>query len=152
MTDEEVEELILGEIERRGATWLDMVGGKCIAYHVDHRRIVRNNVFVSQSWSDRLIELVSDGDYDPMAEYHPIRTSIQDLIQFWWNHCVCHEHMIDEILEDIFVYFKDRLGPEEEEEPEPHYDVDFSELQEACFATPTECGIQEGKRAKKGGV
>ena len=94
MTDDEIEKLILGKIKRWGITWQDMVGGKSIAYHVDHRRIVRNNEFVSESWSDRLIELVSDGNYDPNAEYHPIRVSTQDLMQFWWNHYVCHKHML----------------------------------------------------------
>ena len=99
-----------------------------------------------------MIELVSDGDYDPGAAYHPIRVSIQDLMQFWWNRCVCQECMIEEILEDMFVYFKDRMTPQEKEEPEPRYDVNFSEMKAACSGTPTQCAIREGRKAKKGGV
>lgn len=139
MTDKQVEKLILREIKKRGATWQDMVGGRCVSHEINHQRIVRDNVFVSELWSARLLELVSDGDYDPMAEYHPIRISIQDLMQFWWNRCVCHEYMIDEILEDIFVYFKDKMTPEKKEEPRPHYDLDFSKVKVACLATPTKC-------------
>jgi hypothetical protein len=51
--------------------------------------------------------------------------SIQDLIRFWWNNIICQEDMLDEILEDIFVYFKEKICPIKELEPDVGYDVDF---------------------------
>ncbi len=35
---------------------------------------------------------------------------------------------MDDILEDIFIYFKDRLQPIKEETPVPEYKIDFSKL------------------------
>ena len=51
--------------------------------------------------------------------------SIQDLIRFWWNNIICQNDILDEILEDIFVHFKEKLLPNKELEPTIGYDVDF---------------------------
>ena len=72
-----------------------------------------------------MIELICEGDYDPFAEYHVLRVSIQDLIRFWWNNIICKEDMLDEILEDIFVHFKEKLYPIKDLKPTVGYDVDF---------------------------
>ena len=125
MTDDQIESLILNEIKKHGITWLDMIGGRSISYEANHKRVVRCNRFKAESWSDRLIELICEGDYDPFAECHVLRVSIQDLIRFWWNNIICQEDMLDEMLEDIFVYFKDKLCPKKELEPAVGYDVDF---------------------------
>ena len=128
MTDDQIEALILDEIKKRGITWLYMIGGKAVSYVADHQRVCRNNLFKAEIWSDRLMELLYDGDYDPFAESHVIRVSIQDLMRFWWNNCISQEDMIDEILEDVFVYFKDKLCPVEAPEPAIVYDLDFSKV------------------------
>ena len=121
MTDQEIEKLILSRIKKRGISWLDMVGGKSISYELNHERIVRNNVFISNCWSDRLVELIDDED-------HNIGISLQELMRFWWNNCACQKDIIDDVLEDIFVHFKDIMSPKKEEELEPDYELDFSEI------------------------
>ena len=125
MTDDQIESLILNEIKKRGITWLDMVGGRSISFEGHRDKVVRCNIFKAESWPDRLIELVCEGDYDPFAESHVLKVSIQDLIRFWWNNIISQEDMLDEILEDIFVYFKDKLSPKKDLEPAVGYDVDF---------------------------
>jgi hypothetical protein len=125
MTDDQIEALILNEIKKHGITWLDMIGGRSISYEANHNRVFRCNRFKAESWSDRLMELICEGDYDPFAECHIIQVSIQDLIRFWWNNIICQEDMLDEILEDIFVYFKDKICPKKDLEPDLGYDVDF---------------------------
>ena len=128
MTDDQIEALILNEIKKHGITWLDMVGGRSISYEDNHKRVFRCNVFKAESWSNRLIELICAGDYDPLAEYHVLQVSIQDLMRFWWNNIICQNDMLDEILEDIFVYFKDKLLPKKELEPAIGYEVDFNKV------------------------
>jgi len=125
MTDDQIEALILNEIKKHGITWQDMIGSRSISYEANHNRVVRCNIFKAESWSDRLIELICEGDYDPFAECYVLQVSIQDLIRFWWNNIICQEDMLDEILEDIFIYFKDKLLPKKELEPSLGYDVDF---------------------------
>ena len=125
MTDDQIEALILSEIKKHGITWLDMVGGRSISYEHNHKRVCRNNLFKAEAWSDRLIELICECDYDPFAECHVLRVSIQDLMRFWWNNIICQNDILDEILEDIFVHFKEKLLPKKELEPAVGYDVDF---------------------------
>ncbi len=128
MTDDQIEALIINEIKKHGITWLDMVGGQAISYEADHQRVCRNNIFKARSWSDRLIEIICEGDYDPFADSHVIRVSNQDLMRFWWNKIICQEDVMDEILEDIFVYFKDQLLPKKDPEPAVTYNLDFSQV------------------------
>ena len=128
MNDQQIEDLIFEVIKRREITWLDMVSGRCISYEADHKRIFRDNRFKAESWSDRLIELLCNEDYDPLSECHIIRIPFCDLFQFWWNQCTCQQDMMDDILEDIFIYFKDRLQPIKEETPAPDCEIDFSKL------------------------
>lgn len=128
MTDDQIEALIFDEIKKHGITWLDMVGGRSISYEVNHNKVFRINIFKSEAWPDRMMELICEGDYDPYAECHILKVSVQDLIRFWWNNIICQEDMLDEILEDIFVYFKDKLLPEKDSEPAIGYDLDFSKV------------------------
>ena len=128
MTDDQIEALILKEIKKRKITWSDMVYGRSISYEKGPERLFRINRFKAESWSDRMIELICDGDYNPFDKHIVIRVPVQDLIRFWWNRIICQDDMMDEILEDIFIYFKDRLNPKPDKKPEPGYDVDFSQL------------------------
>ena len=68
MNDRQIEEFILDVIKKRGITWLDMVSGRSISYEADNERLFRINKFKSESWSERMIELLCDGDYDPLSE------------------------------------------------------------------------------------
>jgi hypothetical protein len=128
MTDDQIEALILNEIKKHMITWLDMIGGRSISFEDNHKRVFRCNRFKSESWSDRLIELICEGDYDPLTDCHVLQVSIQDLIRFWWNNIICQDDMLNEILEDIFVYFKDKLLPKKDKEPDLSYDVDFNKI------------------------
>ena len=49
-------------------------------------------------------------------------------IRFWWNNIICQEDVMDDILEDIFVYFKDQLLPKKDPEPAVTYNLDFSKV------------------------
>jgi len=130
MNDTEIEKIILGKLKKRGIIWLDMVGGQCLSYEENHQRICRDNIFMSTSWLVRMIELLSDGRFNPNAKQHTIIIPFQDLFRFWWNNCICQEDIVDEIFEDIYVYFKDKMRPLEKEKPEEpiHYDLEFSEI------------------------
>ena len=68
MNDRQIEEFILDVIKKRGITWLDMVSGRSISYEANNERLFRINKFKSESWSERMIELLCDGDYDPLSE------------------------------------------------------------------------------------
>ena len=111
MTDDRIKVLIFAEIEKRGITWKDMVGGRSISFDMGHEKVFRINVFKSEKWSNRLIELICEGAYDPDADTHVWRVGIEDLMRFWWNHCIDQADMLDGILEDVFVYFKGKLLP-----------------------------------------
>ena len=124
--------MILEEIKKRDITWLDMIGGKSISYEKDHERVVRCNRFVAESWSERLIELLCNEPYDPLSECHIIRIPFCDLFQFWWSQCIIQEDMMDEILEDIFVRFKDRLCPIKKEIVTPDYERTMFTYLGAC--------------------
>jgi len=124
MTDDRITALIFAEIEKRGITWRDMVGGKSISFDAGHERVFKVNAFKSEHWSNRLIELICEGAYDPDDDTHALRVSIEDLMRFWWNNCIDQADMLDGILEDVFMYFKDKLLPK----VEPtviQYDVNF---------------------------
>jgi hypothetical protein len=128
MTDDQIEALIFDEIKKHGITWKDMIGGRSISYEHNNKRVFRINIFKAEAWPDRLMELICEGDYDPFAESHILKVSIQDLMRFWWNNIICQEDMLEDILEDIFVYFKDKLLPKKDSEPAVNYDVDFSQV------------------------
>ena len=70
MTDDQIEAFIFDKIKKHGITWMDMVGGQAISYDECHQRVCRNNIFKAESWPNRLIELICEGNYDPFAEYH----------------------------------------------------------------------------------
>ena len=128
MNDRQIEEYILDVIKKRGITWLDMVSGRSISYEADNERLFRINNFKSKSWSERMIELICDGDYDPLSDDHTILIPYCDLFRFWWDQIIDQQDMMDMILEDIFVYFKGRLQPVKDETPAPDYKIDFSKL------------------------
>ena len=115
-------------IKKRGITWLDMVSGRSISYEANNERVYRINRFKAESWSERMIELLCDGDYDPLSDDHTILIPYCDLFQFWWDQIIDQQDMMDMILEDIFIYFKGRLQPVKEEPPAPGCKIDFSNL------------------------
>ena len=128
MNDRQIEEYILDVIKERSIAWLDMVSGRSISYEAGNERVYRINHFKSESWSERMIELICDGEYDPLSDDHTILIPYCELFRFWWNQIVDQQDMMDSILEDIFIYFKGRLQPVKEEPPTPGCKIDFSKL------------------------
>jgi hypothetical protein len=136
MTDDQVERLIWKEIRKRDITFYDMIG---LPNHgVDPNpedqitppceKGIRSNRFQSYMGRDRMKELLCVGKYD---EWHDpqLKVSFQDLFRFWWNRCVQKEEMADEILENIFDYFTEKMRPpQKEEKEEMDLTLDFDQL------------------------
>ena len=120
MTDKQIIRLIDKAIKEKGITLQDMIGGDYIdpEQKLDdpygNPNTSRFNKFQSNSWSERFTELICEEEYNPYEAYHHLRIPIQDLIRFWWNNCIDIEEMLEDIFEDIFCYFKDKMLPKEE--------------------------------------
>jgi len=133
MTDKQIIRLIDNAIKEKGITLQDMIGGeyidpeKKIGEFYGNPKTSRLNKFGSEAWPDRLIELICEKEYNPYAEYYHLKIPVQDLIRFWWENCISKEVMLDNIFEDTFCYFKDRMFPEKEE-PEIDLSIKTEEL------------------------
>jgi len=121
MTDKQIVKLIESLIKEKGITLQDMIGDDYIdpEQKIDdsygNPETSRWNRFKADSWSDRLVELICEEEYNSYADYHRLKITIQDLIRFWWNNCIDREEMLEDIFEDVFCYFKDKMLPEREE-------------------------------------
>lgn len=128
MTDAELERQIFDVIKRRGITWSDMVGGPSLRFDQGEEVVFKVNVFKSKVWSERFVELLTPVAGDPLGKNYEA-PSLTDLFRYWWNTCADQEDFIDEVLEDLFTYLKDKLTPPPKEEPEPEpLVVDFGEI------------------------
>ena len=121
MTDKQIVKMIDNAIKEKGITLQDMIGGeyidpeKKIGEFYGNPKTSRPNKFETASWPERFLELICEEEYNPYAEYQSLRIPIQDLISFWWENCISKEVMLDNIFEDIFCYFKDKMFPKQEE-------------------------------------
>jgi hypothetical protein len=122
MTDDQVERIIWQEIAKRDITFYDMIGlpGHGVDPNPEDEitprceKGIRSNRFQSFGGSDRMKELLCAGKWNKWDEYPALRISLQDLFRFWWNRCVVREYVVDEILEDIFEYFTEKMRPPSE--------------------------------------
>lgn len=73
-------------------------------------------------------ELLCAEEYNPYDYYPPLKIPLQDLFYFWWNRCVERHLVVDEILEDIYEYFKEQMRPPQKEKEEMDMSVDFSQM------------------------
>ena len=89
---------------------------------------LRSNKFKSDLESERMKELLSDRRYNPYEPYPPLSIPFQDLFRFWWNRCVERDLVADEILEDIFGYFREKMRPPQEEPEQMDLIVNFGQL------------------------
>ena len=135
MTDEQVEKLIWKQIKKRNITIHDMIG--LPGHGVDpnpedmttpRSEKIRSNRFRSYLGCDRMKELLCVGEYDEWNTYPPLKIPIQDLFRFWWNRCVVQEYAVDEVLEDIFDYFAEKMRPPQEAKGRMDLTVDFDHL------------------------
>jgi hypothetical protein len=136
MTDDQVETIIWKEIRKREITIHDMIGlpGHGVDPHPEDKitprceKGIRSNRFQSCMGSDRMKELLCVGKYNEWDDYPPLKIPLQDLFRFWWNRCVVREYVVDEILEDVFSYFTEKMTPPQKEDPQMDLTVDFDQL------------------------
>ena len=141
MTDEQIEQLIWGELKKRDITFHDMIG--LVNENIDpdpqdktmpSNKRARINRFNGDFGSERMQELLCVGKYCPYNYLPPLRVSFQDLFRFWWNRCVEQDLVIEEILDDIFSYFTELMRPAEKEEKEMDRTLDFTQVQVSFFS------------------
>ena len=136
MTDDQVERLIWKEIKKRDITIHDMIGlpGHGVDPNPEDKitpireKGIRSNRFQRLMGCDRMKELLCAGEYSKWDDYPPLKIPFQDLFRFWWNRCVQQEYVVDEMLEDIFEYFTEKMRPPQEEMPEMDPTLDFDQL------------------------
>ena len=141
MTDEQIEQLIWGEIKKRDITFHDMIG--LVNENIDpdpqdktmpSNKRARRNRFSGPFGSERMQELLCVGKYCPYNYLSPLKVSLQDLFRFWWNRCVEQDLVIAEILDDIFSYFTELMRPTEKKEKEMDRTLDFTQVQVSFFS------------------
>ena len=136
MTDDQVEKAIWREITKRGITIHDMIGlpGHGVDLNPEDEiaprceKGIRSNRFQSFMGCDRMKELLCAGEYSEWDDYPPLKITLPDLFQFWWNRCVVQEYVVDEILEDIYDYFTEELRPPREEPEEMDLTIQFDQI------------------------
>ena len=79
----------------------------------------------------RMCELLTEGEFDPDRPYGNLGIPLKDIIRYWWNEIADKEIILDTVFEDLFVGYKDRMLPEEPEEPQPDYTDSLDGLLEA---------------------
>jgi hypothetical protein len=138
MTDDQVEKAIWKEIRKRDITIHDMIGlpGHGVDPNPDDKitprceKGIRSNRFQSFMGCDRMKELLCAGKYSEWEDYPPLKIPLQDLLQFWWNRCVVQEYVVDEILEDIYEHFTEKMRPPQEEPEQMDLTLEFRVIEE----------------------
>ena len=157
MTDEQVERLIWKEIKRKDITIHDMIGmpGHGVDEHPEDKitppceKGIRSNRFEATLGSERMKELLCVGKYNEWDDYPPLKIPFQDLFRFWWNRCIQQEEVADEILENIYDFFSEKMRPAQKEEPQMDFALDFEQvpLFPTVKDTPRQMAI--GERSRK---
>lgn len=136
VNDSEVDAYISKRIEDKGICLQDMIGPKYIdpepynkKQHWKER--ARWNRFKSLSGEMRLCELLTEGEFDPNRPYNDLGIPIKDIVRYWWNEMADQECIIEEIFEEIYTEYKDRMLPERPEEMLMDLTGAFDELLEA---------------------
>ncbi len=80
------------------------------------------------SGSGRMKELLCVGKYNEWDDYPPLKIPLQDLFRFWWNRCVVQEYVVDDVLEEIFDYFTEKMRPTQKEEEQMGLALDLDKL------------------------
>ena len=138
MTDDQIQKLVMKEIRKRDITYCDMVGmpGHGVDPHPEDKitppceKGIRSNRFTTSFGSERMKELLCVGKYDPYESMLTLKISFQDLFRFWWNRCVEKELVVDEVLDDVFEFFKDLMTPPEKrpKQEEMEVAIDFEQI------------------------
>jgi hypothetical protein len=89
---------------------------------------VRHNRFKGILGSERMKDLLCEGEYNPYEYYPSLKIPLQDLFRFWWSRCIEQHLFIDEVLEDIFSYFTEKMRPPEKEKEQMDMTLDLDQL------------------------
>ena len=138
MTDDQIQKLVMKKIRKRDITYYDMVGmpGHGVDPNPEDKitppceKGIRSNRFTTYFGSERMKELLCVGKYDPYESMLTLKISFQDLFRFWWNRCVEKELVVDEVLDDVFEFFKDLMTPPEKlpKQEEMEVAIDFEQM------------------------
>jgi len=138
MTDDQIQKLVMKEIRKRDITYYDMVGmpGHGVDPNPEDKitppceKGIRSNRFTTFFGSERMKELLCVGKYDPYESMLTLKISFQDLFRFWWNRCVEKELVVDEVLDDVFEFFKDLMTQPEKrpKQEEMGVAIDFEQI------------------------
>ena len=135
MTDDKVEKIIWQEIRKRDITFYDMIGLPNYGVEVDPddksltgRRNTRLNRFKEILGSERMKEILCQGEKNPYDYFPPLKISFQDLFRFWFNRCIDKEFFVDDVLEGIYEYFTEQMRPPEKERETMDISLDFTEV------------------------
>jgi len=133
MTDDQIEKLIWNELNKRGVSLYDMIGGDYIDPEPGDKTTfaserTRPNRFTETFGEQRIKELLCIGKYSEHNDMPPLKISFEDLFRFWWNRCIEKELFAEEVLRDIFDYFTDQMKPEQKKPEAMKVTLDFERL------------------------
>ena len=72
--------------------------------------------------------LLCISEYSPYDDLQPLKVPFRDLFRFWWNRCVENDLVEEEVLEDIFYYFTEKMRPPTQEEERIDVTFDFEQM------------------------
>ena len=135
MTDDQVQKLIMKELKKKDISFYDMIGmpNHGVDLHPEDKitppckKGIRSNRFEAMLGSERMKELLCVGKYNERDDYPPLKIPFQDLFRFWWNRCVVQEYVVDEILEDIYDFFTEKIRPPRVETEQMDLNMDFDQ-------------------------
>jgi hypothetical protein len=135
MTDDKAEKIIWQEIRKRGITFYDMIGLSNYGVEEDPddksitgSRNTRSNRFKETLGSERMKEILCQGEKNPYDDFPPLKISFQDLFRFWFNRCIDKEFFVDEVLEGIYDHFLEQMRPSEKRRETMDMSLDFTEV------------------------
>ena len=136
MNDAEVDAYISNCLKEKDICLQDMIGLKYIDPEPEKKRQhwkerARWNRFKSTTGEMRLCELLTEGEFDPERPYENLGVAVKDVVHYWWNSIADQEYVLGMVFEEVFTEYKDRMLPEEPEQPLPDYADSLDGLLEA---------------------
>jgi hypothetical protein len=136
LNDQQIDNYITSQTEKRDVTLYDIIGGPCVDPDPGNMikpfsERVRQNRFTTSAFEYRLCELLTEDEFDSDYPYENLAIPIKDIVRYWWNRIADQEAVLEGILEDIMVHYKDGLLPEEPEHETFEIPDAFDEVMEA---------------------
>jgi hypothetical protein len=137
MTVNKVEKIIWQEIRKRDITFYDMIGlpNHAVDPNPDDKYSenmnTRRNRFTEMLGSERMKEILCQGDYHSYDDYPPLKVSLQDLFAFWWSMVIDQGEFVEQLLEEIYDYFMEQMRPPVKEPETMDMSLDFEDALQA---------------------